>query len=63
MKGKVSDQPEWARTVGGETISSTSVGLGSAFAVNQPGIRMLETRDLDLTHAKYHLLLNFMFFH
>lgn len=53
FQGKLSDQPEWTRIVGGERVAFSTVGLGEAFTMNQPGVRVLETRDLDLTHAKY----------
>lgn len=53
----VDDAPEnslWLRHIGGElrAQSSSKIGIGGAFVMDRFGVRMLETRDLDLSNAK-----------
>jgi hypothetical protein len=44
----------WIRRIGGEVRdqSSRNIGIGGAFIMDRVGVRMLETRDLDLSNAK-----------
>jgi hypothetical protein len=49
-----SENSYWIRRIGGEQRdqSSSNVGIGGAFVMDRVGVRMLETRDLDLSNAK-----------
>lgn len=40
--------------IGGEyeKESSSDVGIGGVYAMNRPGVQLMETRDLDTSNAK-----------
>jgi hypothetical protein len=45
----------WRRISGGERVSDSLFGVGGRLVMNHAPVRLLETIDLDLTNAKYHL--------